>query len=145
MRRGFAEFVGTFTLIFIGAGSIVAAAAAHEGQGGAGLVTMQWVDESGNTSPVLPVPGNYLSPALSADGNRLAFTLGGDVWVYDLKHPGMVRLTFGGGLYFDEFSASGHYYIHVHLGARVFIVSQIKQCNAVDQANTGCRNRIIQR
>ena len=59
----------------------------RESRTGAGLVTMQWVDESGNTIPVLPVPGNYLSPALSADGNRLAFTLGGDIWVYDLKHP----------------------------------------------------------
>jgi Tol biopolymer transport system component len=46
---------------------------------------------------VIPVPGNYLSPAVTADGNRLAFTLGGDIWVYDLKHPAMVRLTFGGG------------------------------------------------
>jgi serine/threonine-protein kinase len=64
---------------------------------GAGLVTMQWVDESGSTRPVVPVPGNYLSPALSADGNRLAFTSGGDIWVYDLKHAAMVRLTFGGG------------------------------------------------
>ena len=69
----------------------------RESRTGAGLVTMQGVDESGNTSPVLPVPGNYLSPAISADGNRLAFTLSGDIWVYDLKHPQMVRLTVGGG------------------------------------------------
>jgi serine/threonine-protein kinase len=69
----------------------------RESRTGAGLVTMQGVDESGSTSPVLPVPGNYLSPAMSADGNRLAFTLSGDIWVYDLKHPQMVRLTVGGG------------------------------------------------
>jgi Tol biopolymer transport system component len=70
----------------------------RDGRNAAGLVTMQWLDESGNTSPLFPIPGNYLSPALSADGNRLAFTLGGDIWVYDLKHPAMVRLTFGGGV-----------------------------------------------
>src|SRR5262249_5836020 len=59
--------------------------------------TMQWIDKSGTASPLLPVPGNYLSPALSADGNKLAFTLSGDIWVYDLKRRAMVRLTFGGG------------------------------------------------
>lgn len=78
---------------------------------GAGLVTVQWVDESGNTSPVLPVPGNYLSPALSTDGNRLAFTLGGDVWAYDLKHPGMVRLTFGGGFGNPLWTADGRHLV----------------------------------
>jgi len=35
-----AEFVGTFTLVFIGAGSIIAVGAAGGGTGGAGLVTI---------------------------------------------------------------------------------------------------------
>lgn len=39
-QKVLAEFVGTFTLIFIGAGSIVAAGAAGGGAGGAGLVTI---------------------------------------------------------------------------------------------------------
>jgi MIP family channel proteins len=30
LRRGFAEFVGTFTLVFVGAGAILAAAGAHD-------------------------------------------------------------------------------------------------------------------
>jgi eukaryotic-like serine/threonine-protein kinase len=78
---------------------------------GGGLVTMQWVDGLGNSTPVLPVPGNYLSPALTADGNRLAFTLNGDVWVYDLKRPSMVRLTFGGGYANPLWSADGQYVV----------------------------------
>ena len=39
-QKALAEFVGTFALIFIGAGSIVAAGAAGGGAGGAGLVTI---------------------------------------------------------------------------------------------------------
>ncbi len=39
-QKALAEFVGTFALIFIGAGSIVAAGAAGAGAGGAGLVTI---------------------------------------------------------------------------------------------------------
>lgn len=89
----YSEAYGSAQIDFSRTGTVVY----RESRIGAGLVTMQWVDESGNKTPVLPVPGNYLSPALSADGNRLAFTLGGDIWMYDLKHPAMVRLTFGGG------------------------------------------------
>lgn len=89
----YSEAYGSAQIDFSRTGTVVY----RESRTGAGMVTMQWVDESGNTVPVLPVPGNYLSPALSADGNRLAFTLGGDIWVYDLKRPAMVRLTFGGG------------------------------------------------
>lgn len=78
---------------------------------GDGLVTVPWLDESGNTSPLLPVPGNYLSPALSPDGNRVAFTLGGDVWEYDLKRAVMVRLTFGGGYGNPLWTADGQYVV----------------------------------
>jgi serine/threonine-protein kinase len=53
---------------------------------GAGLVTVRWLDGSGNEQPLLPVPGNYLSPTLSTDGGRLALTSAGDIWVYELRH-----------------------------------------------------------
>ena len=42
---------------------------------GGGLVTVQWLDDSGKTSPLLAVPGNYLSPTVSPDGN----TAGNDI------------------------------------------------------------------
>jgi len=64
---------------------------------GTGLVTVQWLNAAGNTRPLLPVPGNYLSPALSPDGRRLALTSAGDIWVYELGRESMKRLTYGGG------------------------------------------------
>jgi serine/threonine-protein kinase len=78
---------------------------------GSGLVTIQWLDESGNTRPLLPVPGNYLSPALSPDGSRLALTSGGDIWVYELGRGSMTRLTFGGGYRNALWSADGRYIV----------------------------------
>jgi serine/threonine-protein kinase len=64
---------------------------------GAGLVTVQWLDAAGNVRPLLPVPGNYLSPTLSRDSSRLALTSAGDIWVYELGRESMTRLTYGGG------------------------------------------------
>jgi DNA-binding winged helix-turn-helix (wHTH) protein/Tol biopolymer transport system component len=74
-----------------------------------GLVTVQWLDDSGNTRPLLPVPGNYLSPTLSPDGSRLALTSAGDIWVYELGHGSMTRLTFGAGYGNPLWSADGRY------------------------------------
>jgi serine/threonine-protein kinase len=69
----------------------------RSGKAGSGLVTVQWLDESGNARPLVPVPGNYMSPALSPDGSRLALISAGDIWVYQLGCGNMTRLTFGGG------------------------------------------------
>lgn len=80
-------------------------------RGAEGLVTVQWLDESGAASPLLAVPGSYLSPALSPDGNRLALTLSGDIWVYDLKRASMVRLTFGGGYGNPLWTPDGKYIV----------------------------------
>ena len=64
---------------------------------GAGLVTVQLLDGSGNTRPLLPFPGNYLFPTLSPDGSRLSLISEGDIWVYELGRGNMTRLTVGGG------------------------------------------------
>jgi serine/threonine-protein kinase len=76
---------------------------------GAGQVTVQWLDASGKTRPLLPVPGNYLSPTLSPDGSRLALILSGDLWVYELGRGGMTRLTFGSGYSDPLWTADGRY------------------------------------
>jgi eukaryotic-like serine/threonine-protein kinase len=76
---------------------------------GAGLVTVQWLDSSGNARPLLPVPGNYLFPTLSPDGRRLALTSAGDIWVYELGRGSMTRLTFGGGYSDLLWTNDGHY------------------------------------
>jgi serine/threonine-protein kinase len=78
---------------------------------GRGLVTIQWLDESGNTRPLLPVPGNYLSPTLSPDGNRLAWTSAGDIWVYELGPGKMTRVTSGGGYTGPVWSADSRYIV----------------------------------
>jgi serine/threonine-protein kinase len=76
-----------------------------------GLVTVQWLDQSGHTRPLLPVPGNYLSPTLSPDASRLAVTSAGDIWVYELGRGSMMRLTFGGGYGNPLWTADGRYIV----------------------------------
>ena len=78
---------------------------------GAGLATVQWVDGSGATRPLLPTPGNYLSPTLSPDGNRLALISGGDIWLYELKRGSMTRLTFGSGYSNPLWTADGRFLV----------------------------------
>jgi DNA-binding winged helix-turn-helix (wHTH) protein/Tol biopolymer transport system component len=80
-------------------------------KGAGGLVTVQWLDQSGNTRPLLPVPGNYLSPTLSPDASRLALTSAGDIWVYELGRGSMMRLTFGGGYGNPLWTADGRYIV----------------------------------
>ena len=81
----------------------------QSGRSGRGLVTVQWLDDSGKTWPVLAVPGNYLNPVVSPDGKRLAITSAGDIWVYDLGRENMMRITIGGGAANLLWSADGQY------------------------------------
>jgi eukaryotic-like serine/threonine-protein kinase len=83
----------------------------RNGKAGGGLVTVQWLDDSGNTRPLLPVPGNYLSPTLSPDGSRLALISSGDIWVYELGRGSMTRLTYGGGYGNPLWTADGRYIV----------------------------------
>ena len=66
------------------------------GAEGADLVTVQWLDAAGKTQPLLAKPGRYLAPRLSPDGQRLVFSDGLDIWVYETRRDVMTRLTFGG-------------------------------------------------
>jgi serine/threonine-protein kinase len=72
------------------------------GGGGSGLVTVQWLDGTGKTQPLLAKPGNYSRPRLSPDGKRLGLEVadgsGQDLWSYDWQRDTMTRLTFGGAL-----------------------------------------------
>jgi serine/threonine-protein kinase len=98
---------GTAQIDFSRTGTLVY----QSSKAGSGLVTVQWLDASGNTRPLLPVPGNYLSPTLSPDGNRLGLSLAGDIWVYDLGGGSMTRLTFGGGYGNPVWSADSRYIV----------------------------------
>jgi serine/threonine-protein kinase len=86
---------------------------------GNGLVMIHWLDRSGTTRPLLATPGNYLSPIVSPDGNRLALTSAGDVWVYELLRRTMMRVTFGGGNTHPVWSADGRYTLF-HAAAGMF-------------------------
>jgi serine/threonine-protein kinase len=79
------DFSRTGTLVYRGSGEA------------RGLVTIEWLDSSGKTKPLLARRGNYVSPRLLPNGERLALISAGDVWVYDLRREIMMRLTFGGG------------------------------------------------
>lgn len=66
--RVLAEFVGTFTLTFIAAGSIIAATAVLGGQGGAGLVTTAiayGLAVAAMVSAIGHVSGGHLNPAVT--------------------------------------------------------------------------------
>src|SRR5262249_39821304 len=63
-----------------------------------GNTIIAWLDRSGKTEPLHNQPGFYMTPRLSPDGKRLAFTIsaGGssDLWVKDLDRDTPMRLTF---------------------------------------------------
>jgi hypothetical protein len=70
--------------------------------GGSSLLTVQWLDGTGKTRPLLNKPGVYLRPHLSPDGRRLTMDItegsgGTDIWIYEPQRDTMTRLTFDGG------------------------------------------------
>ncbi|MCZ6475508.1 MAG: hypothetical protein O6700_04225, partial [Gammaproteobacteria bacterium] len=67
--------------------------------GSARNMHLVWVSRDGEEEPVDATPGTYLSPRISPDGRRLAYTLvdsngSEDIWVYDLARSVPTRLTF---------------------------------------------------
>jgi Tol biopolymer transport system component len=69
------------------------------GKASAVNLTVAWMDSTGKTEPLLPVPGLYFTPRLSPDGKRLALSVGpsgsgGDIQVYELQRDTMTRVTF---------------------------------------------------
>jgi eukaryotic-like serine/threonine-protein kinase len=103
----YSTVTGSAQLDFSGAGTVVY----RSGGAGGGLVTVQWLDASGRTRPLLASPGQYMSPAMSPDGNRLALTSAGDIWIYESRRDSMMRLTFGGGYGNPHWSPEGRYIV----------------------------------
>jgi Tol biopolymer transport system component len=66
----------------------------RSGGAGDGLFTVQWLDATGKTQPLLAKPGAYQRPRLSPDGNKVAISTS-DIWVYEWQRDTMTRLTFG--------------------------------------------------
>ena len=64
------------------------------------LASIDWMDRQGNFTPLRETTGDYYAPALSPDGKRLALAINDgkriDIWVYELAHDTLTRLTFAG-------------------------------------------------
>jgi Tol biopolymer transport system component len=63
-------------------------------------VSIYWMDREGKFTPLRETPGNYLNPAFSPDGKRLALDISdgkrADIWVYQWERDTLTRLTFAG-------------------------------------------------
>jgi serine/threonine-protein kinase len=57
--------------------------------------TLVWVDRKGVPRPITETRRNYSEPRLSPDGQRLAVTIDGHIWVYELGRNTLSRLSFG--------------------------------------------------
>ena len=63
------------------------------------LVSIEWLDASGKTAPLVPMPARYTRPRLSPDGSRLAYGIaeasGISSWIFDVHTGTATRLTSG--------------------------------------------------
>jgi MIP family channel proteins len=83
LRRGFAEFVGTFTLVFVGAGSIMSAAGVHDPTI-AGIALAHGLAIAVMVSAVGHISGGHFNPAVTLGfliTRRLDPVLGVVYWV----------------------------------------------------------------
>jgi Tol biopolymer transport system component len=55
--------------------------------------TLVWVDKNGEVEPTLGEQGPFIHMALSPDGTRVAYKIGFELWVHDLRDDTRVRLT----------------------------------------------------
>jgi len=81
---------------FCEAGNLVYVA----GRAGGQNVSIYWMDREGKFTLLRETPGNYLNPAFSPDGKRLALEINdgkrSDIWVYEWERDALTRLTFAG-------------------------------------------------
>ena len=102
------DFSQTGTLIYRSGGS------------SGGQSTVQWLDASGKTQPLLAKPDAYVRPSLSPDGRKLAIGTS-DIWVYEWQRDTMTRLTFGTGTsIYPVWSPDGRYIIYEAVGVGIF-------------------------
>lgn len=63
-----------------------------------GLARLAWMDRTGKVQPIIDTSTQAETPRLSPDGNRLAVTAAGDLFVSDLQRGVLSRLTFDAAL-----------------------------------------------
>jgi serine/threonine protein kinase len=89
-------------------------------------LTVQWVDESGKTEPIIKTPGSYGYPRLSPDGKRLALTIredkGNQIWIHDVERDATNALTFGNsGANYPVWTPGGKYLLFLRSDG-IFVV-----------------------
>jgi Tol biopolymer transport system component len=99
-----------------------------------------WLDRSGRILLTAGPPGDYLSPALSPDETRVAFTrrddqLAGDIWIMDLARQTRSRVTFDPG--------SDIYPIWSNDGSRIYYQSLQLGIVATSVTGTGAPERLL--
>jgi serine/threonine protein kinase len=120
---GYAVENGSAQLDFSRSGTLVYRRA---GPSGGELVTVQWLEDTGATRPLLVKPGSYLNPRLSPDDQRLALEItegsSRDVWIYDLQRVTPRHLTFGGpgNNPAPVWTPDGRYIVFTRLGEGIF-------------------------
>ena len=86
--------------------------------------TIQWLDSTGKTVPLLAKPGAYQRPRVSPDGRRLVVAVqeGGfpDIQVYDWQNDRSTKLTFGGRFYADPVWTPDGRYVVFSAGTNMF-------------------------
>ena len=95
------------------------------GKGGAGMMTVQWVDPIGRTEVLRATPTVYRYVSVSPDGKRVALIVNErgaeDAWVYDPQRDAMTRITFGGARYgYIRWSPNGQHIVFGVLGKGIF-------------------------
>ena len=67
---------------------------AYVGGGGSAQSQLRWVDRAGTELSTVGAPGDYYSPVLSPDENRIAVERDGDIWLLELARGTDQRFTF---------------------------------------------------
>jgi eukaryotic-like serine/threonine-protein kinase len=91
--------VGSLPVVDYGFFSVSETGALLYRGGAQGQFQLTWTDAQGNPAGTLGDPGQYLFPAISPDGSRVAVAQTGsqgniDIWVLDVAHGNNRRLTF---------------------------------------------------
>jgi Tol biopolymer transport system component len=93
-----AEGVDSYANNFYGLFSVSDSGTLVYRQGAGSKMALEWFDGHGGQTGTLGESGDYLNPAVSPDGTRVAVALGGqgsrDLWIVDVARATNTRLTF---------------------------------------------------
>jgi serine/threonine protein kinase/Tol biopolymer transport system component len=79
-------------------------------------MSIQWLDTSGKTQPLLNKPGTFQHPKLSPDGEHLAVRnnerAGAGIWVYDLRRDTLTPLAMETTAAYPVWTPDGKYVVY---------------------------------